>query len=126
MQRLRNLCENAAVPPHPAMMRALAALLSAFLMTPGAQAAEPEAPEVMELPGAAGPVRVVQPASTHLVALEPEAIKTVREAPPKSSHTALWIIASVLVTGAAAAGGSFLSPSSQTPATANVNATWSH
>lgn len=77
-------------------------------------------------PTGAGPRKAVRAAPTHLVALEPDAIKTVREAPPKSSHTALWIVAGVLVAGAAAAGGYFLYQSGQTPTTANVNATWGH
>ena len=74
----------------------------------------------------ARPAKEGKPAATHLEALEPEAIKTVRETPRKSSHAALWIVAGVLVAGALAAGGYFLYQSGQTPTTANVNATWSH
>ncbi len=74
----------------------------------------------------ARPVREGKPAVTHLEALEPEAIKTARETPRKSSHATLWIVAGVLVAGALAAGGYFLYQSGQTPTTANVNATWSH
>jgi len=66
------------------------------------------------------------PAQQRLQALEPDAIKTVREAPPKQSHTALWILAGVVVAGVAGLGGYFLWQSMQTPTTANVNATWSH
>lgn len=83
----------------------------------------PEETEPVEAtPSKAPPAPVAQ----HLQALEPEAIKTARETPPRPNHTALWIVAGVLVAGAAAAGGYFLYQSSQSPSSANVNATWGH
>jgi hypothetical protein len=82
----------------------------------------PDEPEPAALPAKPAP----PPAQQRLQALEPDAIKNVREAPPKQSHTALWIVAGVVVAGVAGVGGYFLWQSMQTPTTANVNATWSH
>ena len=69
----------------------------------------------------------MQAPQKRLEALEPDQIKTVREAPPPpKNHTALWIIAGVLVAGGLAAGGYYLYVNGQTPTTATVNTTWPH
>ena len=70
------------------------------------------------------PVKATVAAPAHLAALDP--LPNLREEPRRSNHTALWIIAGVLVAGAAAAGGYFIYESNQTPTTANVTATWGH
>ncbi len=66
------------------------------------------------------------PAPQRLQALEPDAIRTVREEPPRQSHTVLWIVAGVAIASAAAAGGYLLYQASQPPTTGNVNLTWGH
>lgn len=136
--------DRAVAAPEPARVVAVpGAPVAAAAPAPAPVAAPAREPVAAELPSRAlviprqptpdeteppraRPAEVLRPAPTHLVALEPEAIKTAREAPPRSSHTALWIVAGVLVAGAAAAGGYFLYQSGQTPTTANVNATWGH
>ena len=81
-------------------------------------------------PTAARPVKVIVqmgPQPKRMEALEPERVKTIREAPPEPRHhTALWIVAGVLVAGGLAAGGYFLYQSNQTPSTSTVNAQWPH
>ena len=66
------------------------------------------------------------PAGTRLVALEPDAIKTVREPEPPKNHTLLWIVAGAVVAGGLAAGGYFLYENGRTPTTATVTTTWDH
>jgi hypothetical protein len=79
---------------------------------------------------APAPVRQVKavqaPPQKRLEALEPDAIKTVRESPPQKSHTALWIVTGVVVAGVVGATGYFIYKASQDPTTATVNATWPH
>ena len=146
---------QAAAPPAAASaapsMPAPAAGVARQVVVPGAPAAQPAAPaRPVAEPLTAAPPAAAEPPSRRLVvpreptaaaaptapraataqrleALEPEAIKTAREAPPEpKNHAVLWIIAGVLVAGAAAAGGYFLYQSGQTPSTATVNASWVH
>ena len=64
---------------------------------------------------------------TRIAALEPDAIKTIREPPAeKKNHTLLWVLAGALLVGGLAAGGYYLYESGQTPTTSTVTATWTH
>jgi hypothetical protein len=74
------------------------------------------------------PARAVQqlPAQKRLEALEPDAIKTVREPPASKSHTLLWVVVGALVAGGLATGGYFLYQSTRSPESATVTTTWTH
>jgi tetratricopeptide (TPR) repeat protein len=62
-----------------------------------------------------------------IAALEPDAIKTIRERPvEKKNHTLLWVLAGTLLLGGLAAGGYYLYASGQTPTSSTVTATWNH
>ena len=71
--------------------------------------------------------RPAPPPQTRIEALEPDAIKTIREPPAeKKNHTLLWVLAATLLVGGLAAGGYYLYESSQNPTSGTVTATWSH
>ena len=79
------------------------------------------------------PVPVVAPtappapvAATRIEAREANEIATVREQPARKNHAALWIVAGVLVAGAAGVGGVVLYESSRSATTSNVSLSWSH
>jgi hypothetical protein len=62
-----------------------------------------------------------------IAALEPDAIKTIREPPPeKKNHTLLWILAGTLLAGGLAAGGYYLYQQNQTPSSSAVTVSWTH
>jgi hypothetical protein len=94
---------------------------SRALVIPRKPAPDDDAPAA---PKSAAPAR--PPATTRLAALEPDAVKPVREPPPKASHTAAWIVAGVLLGAGLAAGGIIVYENSRSPTTATVTTTWSH
>ena len=82
-----------------------------------------EAPE--SAPVSSSKPRVAPLSAAPAQAVEPDAIRTIREPAPSKNHTALWIITGIVLATAAGAGGYFLWQSNQTPSTAQVNASWS-
>ena len=65
-------------------------------------------------------------AATRMEAREASEVAQVREQKPSKSHTALWIVAGVLVAGGLGTGGYFLYQRSRSASSATVSASWSH
>ena len=109
-----------APPPAPApvVVRPAAEPPSRALVIPRQRTPDDDAP--------AQPSKTTAPAKTRLVALEPDAVKTVREPPPKANHTVLWIVAGALLAAGLAAGGISLYENGRSPTTATVTTTWGH
>lgn len=107
----------AAPPP-----RVVSEAVSSRLVVPR----EPTREEAADVPAPASAKVVAAAPRVRLQALQPDAIKTVHEAAPeKKNHALLWVIAGVVVAGAATAGGIYLYENGRSPSTATVNATWS-
>ena len=114
----------AAAQPHEAAAATSRNLVIPRERTPDSGERAPDESAQRAAPSAA--TRTVSAPSKRIEALEPEQIKTVREAPPeKKNHALLWIIAGVVVGGALTAGGVYLYENGRTPSTATVNASWS-
>ena len=115
-----------AVPnplPVPAATRPAPEPPSRALVIPRMPTADDDAPApIAQAKSPVVPAKTTQ----RLQALEPEQVKTVREEPPRKSHTALWIAAGVIVAGGLAAGGFLLYEAGRTPTTATVTTTWGH
>jgi hypothetical protein len=80
-----------------------------------------------DAPAAAAKPRPAPAPEKRIAALEPDAIKTVREPPAeKKNHALLWVLAGALLLGGLAAGGYYLYQSGQSPTSSTVTATWSH
>jgi hypothetical protein len=77
-------------------------------------------------PAAKPPPPTTPPTAVPREALLSEETKAPPPPKAKSSHTALWIAAGVLVVGGLATGGYLLWEANRTPSTATVTATWGH
>lgn len=96
------------------------------LVIPRQRSAEGEALDAPAPPVTSERVKIASPAPQRLEALEPEAIKSVREPAQKNNHALFWIITGALVVGGLAAGGVYLYENGRTPSSATVSATWAH
>jgi hypothetical protein len=84
----------------------------------------PRQPQPDDTPPLAAEHPVKPPVAQRLQALEPDAVKTVREEPARKNHALLWTVAGVVAAGAAVAAGYYLYQGNQTPSTATVTTTW--
>ena len=127
----------AVVNPAPAPVAAAATAPSERRpVLPGAAPAEPPGELVIprratrderdEEPAAATRARAAPVAATRMEAREASEFAQVKEPPKTKSHTALWVVAGVLLASGLGAGGYALYQGSRTANSATVTASWSH